>query len=532
MTGKRKPARHGTNVQHSPPSSLAGDGKLFYTPEDFPGDRYTQDLSFPGLEPFTRGTDAGMYRTEKWQIRQCIIPSSPADANRSIRYVLASGINSFGLVFDTRTNMGLDSIPTKTGRQRKKGLSVSSLSDMKSILKSISPSDISPCFHVNSAAPQIVSMYIAACSSGRTGFETLSGMVQNDPFEDMLFDSRTPFGIADSMKLSSALTHYCLDNMPFFRPLCVSGYGIREHGGSEPQEIAFVISSALAHLEEGEKNGIEPERVLSRLSFMLGVGTDVPTEIAKFRAARRLWFRIIRTRYPGISGSLARFDFSARSLDSALAGDEPEVNVVRSTMQALAGVLGGARAIHVCFSGGSDGPSALARLRRELMLHRIIDEESGVAGTIDPAAGSYYVETLTSELETKAHAYVRHISGMGGMLNAISSGYLRREIEKHAADVREQMESGRKYVVGVNIFRSGKASPPRAVPGHASHAPVRHDVLPRSGRPVRKSVAPYLDGISALEADDAKLIPAMIGAFSHGATLGEVTSAVFGKRQS
>ncbi len=530
MAGERKNGKRRVNAQESLPANLVREGRLFYAPEDLASDRYIQDLSFPGREPFTRGTDTGMYRTEQWQIRQCISHSSPEDANSSIRYLLANGINSFGLVFDTLTDAGAYPSGIKGRKTQEGGLSVSSLSDMKALLKSISPSGISPCFHVNSAAPQIVSMYMAACASRRAGFETLAGMVQNDPIEDFMTGLITPPDFAVSMELSSALIHYCLDSMPFFRPLCVSGYKLREYGGSEVQEIAFVISSALAHLEEAEKNGIEPERLLSRLSFILGVGTDVPAEIAKFRAARRLWFRIIKTRYPGVSDSLARFEFTARSSDSALAGGEPEINTVRSTMQALAAVLGGARAIHVGYSGGPDSLSGDAKLRHELMLHRIIIGESGVADTIDPAAGSYYVETLTDEMEAKGRSLIRHISGMGGMLNAISSGYVRKEIERNAAETREQMDSGRKYVVGVNILRRGRTSTRTPARGRAVYPSAHRTVSSGSNAPVRKSVAPFLNSIPAFEAGDAGLIPAMVRAFIHGATLGEVTSAVLRRR--
>ncbi len=531
VAGKRRTGRQGDMAQDRLPSSFPADGKLFYTAEDFPGERYLRDLSFPGLEPFTRGIDAAMYRKGRWQITQCLGLSAPTAVNSRIRYLLANGINGFGLILDARSNMGLDPVKSRRGKDSGEGLSLSSLADMKRLLSSVSPTEISPCFHVNSAAPQIMSMYLAACASKNIGPENIGGMIQNDPIEDMLMGTKSDIAVADSMKLSAALIDYCLDNAPHFTPLCVSGYMLREYGGSVVHEIAFVLSSALAHLESAEKNGIEPERMLSTISFVLGVGTDVPVEIAKFRAARRLWFKIIKARYPGISDSLARFRFTARSSDFALAGSEPEINTIRSTMQALASVLGGAQAIHVSNIKGRSASSNEAELRRELMLHRILDEESGVADTIDPTAGSYYAESLTDELEAKANSLIKHISGMGGMLNAISSGFVRSEIEKEAAQTHEKLMSGRKYVVGVNILGSERTHEGRRIAESAVGSSLRSAVSIAPRRSSRKSVSSLLDSLSSLELNDAGLIPAMIKTFLHGATLGEVSYAIY-RRQS
>lgn len=425
--------------------------RRLYTPRDLSDFDYTQELGFPGLYPFTRGVYPTMYRGKIWTMRMFAGHGTPEETNRRFRYLLEQGQTGLSVAFDLPTLMGYDSDhPMSRGEVGKCGVAIDSLADMETLFDRIPLGDVTTSMTINSPAAVLWAMYLAVCEKQGVPYDRIGGTLQNDILKEFIAQKEYVFPLEPSMRLMVDTILFGAQCLPTWHPVSISGYHIREAGSTAIQELAFTLADGMAYVEATIKAGLDPDAFAPRLSFFFNVHNDFFEEIAKFRAARRIWAKLMRERYGAKDPRSWLLRTHAQTAGCALTAQQPYNNVVRVAIQALAAVLGGAQSLH---TNALDETRALPTEKAAtiaLRTQQIIAHETGVTHTIDPVGGSYFVETLTREIEEEAWTYLQKIDDLGGMVQAVEKGFPQQEIADASYRYQQAVERGEQVVVGVN----------------------------------------------------------------------------------
>ena len=494
-----------------------------------------RDLGLPGEPPFTRGVQATMYRSRFWTMRQYAGFATAEETNQRFRYLLEQGQTGLSVAFDLPTQMGYDSdAPEATGEVGRTGVPISSLADMEVLLDGLPLGEVSTSMTINSTAPILLALYVAAAEKQGVPRDRIAGTTQNDILKEYIARGTWIYPPGFSMRLVTDIFEFCATELPRWNTVSISGYHMREAGATAAQELAFTLADAIAYCEAAVNRGLAIDDFAPRLSFFFAAWSELFEEVAKFRAARRMWARIVRDRFGASNERSMACRFHVQTAGSSLTAQSIDNNVVRTTVQALAAVLGGAQSLH---TNAKDEALALpteASARLALRTQQILAHESGVTETPDPLAGSYFVETLTSQLEAAAQAYLDEIDAMGGTLAAIEAGFQQRQIQESAYRVQQAIERGDLIVVGVNKFRddeAGQVAPPiQRIDPDGERRQIERVRRVRSERDAAAwSVA--LDRLEAAARGNDNLLPPIIDAVKAYATVGEISDrlrAAFG----
>jgi methylmalonyl-CoA mutase N-terminal domain/subunit len=428
--------------------------RYFADPTDLKDFVPEQELGFPGEFPYTRGIQPTMYRGRLWTMRQYAGFGTAAESNRRYRYLLSQGVSGLSVAFDLPTQIGYDSDhPLAAGEVGRVGVAIDSLDDMATLFDGIPLDRVSTSMTINATAIILLSLYIAVGKKQGVAPKALSGTIQNDVLKEYVARGTYIYPPKASLRIITDIFAYCEREVPQWNTISISGYHIREAGSTAVQEVAFTFANAIAYVQAAIDAGLDVNALGQRLSFFFNAHNDFLEEVAKFRAARRLWARIMRDRFRATNPRAQQLRFHTQTAGSSLTAQQPDNNIVRVALQALAAVLGGTQSLH---TNGRDEALALPTeesARIALRTQQIIAHESGAANTIDPLGGSYFLETLTTEMEEKANEYFRRIQAMGGVVRGIENGFFQREIADAAFQQQRAVESGDKTIVGVNDFR-------------------------------------------------------------------------------
>jgi methylmalonyl-CoA mutase, N-terminal domain len=421
---------------------------------------YEKDLGAPGDFPYTRGIYPNMYQGRLWTMRQYAGYATAEESNARYKYLLAQGTTGLSVAFDLPTQIGLDSDdPLALGEVGKVGVAIDSLEDMERLFAGIPLNEVSTSMTINATAAILLSLYLAVARKQGVAFNKVRGTLQNDILKEYIARGTYIYPPAPSLRLVTDIFGYCAREVPNWNTISISGYHIREAGSTAVQEVAFTLADGITYVEAALAAGLEIDNFAPRLSFFFNAHNNLLEEIAKFRAARRLWARIMRDRFKARDSRSLMLRFHTQTAGSSLTAQQPEVNVVRTTIQALAAVLGGTQSLH---TNSMDEALALpteAAARVALRTQQVIAYESGVVDTADPLGGSYAIEHLTDEIEARAVEYLEKIEAMGGMLRAIDTGYVQREIQEAAYRYQKAVEAQEQVVVGVNRFQLEEEPP-------------------------------------------------------------------------
>ena len=436
-------------------SSTSGyEVERLYTPADLENLDYEQALSLPGEYPFTRGVQPTMYRGRFWTMRQYAGFASAEESNTRYKYLLEQGQTGLSVAFDLPTQIGYDSDhQLSQGEVGKVGVAIDSLADMEILFNGIPLDKVSTSMTINAPAAVLLAMYIAVGEKQGVSSDQLNGTIQNDILKEYVARGTYIFPPQPSMRLITDIFEYCAKSVPKWNTISISGYHIREAGSTAAQEIAFTLADGIAYVEAALKAGLDVDTFAPNLSFFFNAHNDVFEEVAKYRAARRLWARIMKERFNATNPRSLMLRFHTQTAGSMLTAQQPDNNIIRVTLQALAAVLGGTQSLH---TNSRDEALALPTeeaVRIALRTQQIIAYESGAGDTIDPLAGSYYIESMTNQLEEKAREYLHNIDQLGGAVIAIEKGYMQQEIQESAYRWQQDVESGERVVVGVNRFQ-------------------------------------------------------------------------------
>ena len=430
-----------------------------YTPTDLAAWDYDRDLGYPGEFPYTRGVQATMYRGRLWTMRQYAGMGDAEESNKRYKYLLANGTTGLSVAFDLPTQIGLDSDnPLAVGEVGKVGVAIDSIEDMQRLFEGIDLTKISTSMTINATASILLALYVAvARRQGKDeDVRKLSGTVQNDVLKEYIARGTYIYPPQQAMRIITDLFAWTNENVPEWNTISISGYHMREAGSTAVQEVAFTLGNGIAYVEAAIRAGLDVDKFAPRLSFFFNAHSNFLEEVAKFRAARRMWAKIMRDRFKAKSPKSWMLRFHAQTAGSTLTAQQPENNIVRTAIQAMAAVLGGTQSLH---TNSFDEALALpteASARIALRTQQVIAFESGAPQTVDPLAGSYYVESLTSEIEKRAVDYLEKIEAMGGMLKAIERGYVQQEIQNAAYEYQQAVDRQEAVVVGVNRFQIGE----------------------------------------------------------------------------
>ena len=506
-----------------------------YRPADWP-DGYAQALGDPGMFPYTRGVQANMYRGRLWTMRQYAGFGTAAETNTRFRQLLEAGQTGLSVAFDLPTQMGIDSdSPRAVGEVGRVGVAIDTVDDMHTLLEGIPLDSVSTSMTINATAATLLAMYIVTAEERGFAREKLSGTIQNDILKEYLARGTYIYPPGPSLRLITDTFRFCAREVPQWNPISISGYHIREAGATAVQELAFTLANTIEYVKGAIAAGMKVDDFAPRLSFFFAAHTDLFEEAAKFRAARRIYARMMRDRF-GASDASCRLRFHTQTGGVTLTAQSPLNNVVRVAIQAMAAALGGTQSLHT--NGYDEALSLPTREAATLALRtqQVVAYESGIASTVDPLAGSYFVEWLTDELERGAIALMSHIDDLGGAAHAIESGFLHDEIAKSAYAHQMRVESGETTIVGVNRFADSgdEVVVPRPDFGRLESDQVGRLAERRQARDASK-VAGALDSIrtrASAYRDDAKaterpsLMPAIIDAVRARATVGEIADAL------
>lgn len=510
--------------------------RAFHRPEDLAEWDYERELGFPAQYPFTRGIYPTLYRSRLWTMRQYAGFGTARESNARYRYLLAKGTTGLSVAFDLPTQIGFDSDhPLAQGEVGRVGVAIDSLEDMEALLQDIPLDRVSSSMTINATAAILLAMYFAVAEKQGANLAKLSGTVQNDILKEYIARGTYIYPPGPALRIVTDIFAFCCDRAPEWNTISISGYHIREAGSTAVQEVAFTLANGIAYVQAALERGLAADQVAPRLSFFLSAHNDLLEEVAKFRAARRLWARIMRERFKALNPRSWMFRFHTQTAGSTLTAQQPDLNIARVTLQALAAVLGGTQSLH---TNARDEALALpteASALIALRTQQILAFESGVGNTMDPLGGSYSIETLTNEVEQGAEEYLRKIDAMGGVLRAIETGYVQREIQQAAYEYQKAVESGEQVVVGINRYAlEGAPSPPilRIDPA-IERAQVERLHKLRARRDAAR-VAGTLKQIESTARSERNLMPAILEAVKACATVGEISDAlrsVFGGYQ-
>ena len=432
-----------------------------YNPENTAPVDYKRDLGDPGEFPYTRGVRSNMYRGKFWTMRQYAGFATAEESNERYKYLLSQGTTGLSVAFDLPTQIGLDSDdPLAAGEVGKVGVAIDSLDDMLTLLDRLPLDTVSTSMTINSTASTLLCLYLAVAKKQNVGFDKVSGTIQNDILKEYIARGTYIYPPKPSLRLITDTFAYCAAEVPNWNTISISGYHIREAGSTAAQELAFTLADGICYVQSAIDVGLDVDDFAPRLSFFFNSHNNLLEEIAKFRASRRLWARIMKDRFGAKDPKSLTLRFHTQTAGSTLTAQQPEVNVVRTTIQALAAVLGGTQSLHTNSLDEALGLPTENAARIALRTQQVIAHESGVADTVDPLAGSYAIEELTTQLEKAAVEYIEKIDAMGGMLRAIETGYVQAEIQQAAYDYQRAVETGDAVVVGVNRFQADEPSIP------------------------------------------------------------------------
>jgi methylmalonyl-CoA mutase N-terminal domain/subunit len=502
--------------------------KRLYTPSDVEGMDYLQDLGFPGEFPATRGVYPTMYRGRFWTMRQYAGFGTAEETNQRFKYLLKEGQTGLSVAFDLPTQIGYDSDHELSyGEVGKVGVSINSIEDMETLFKDIPLDRVSTSMTINASAPIILAMYIVAGEKQGVAPSALQGTVQNDVLKEYIARGTYIYPPKPSMKLTVDIIDYCFKSVPKWNTISISGYHIREAGATAVQEVAFTLADGMAYVEAAATRGLKVDTFAPRLSFFFASHMDLLEEVAKFRAARRLWAKIMKTRFKAQNPESMMLRFHTQTGGVTLTAQQPENNIVRVTLQALASVLGGTQSLH---TNSMDEALALPTekaVRIALRTQQILANESGTTNTIDPLGGSYYVENLTDEIESQAMDYIRKIDDMGGMIPAIERGYPQKEILNSAYKYQKEVESKDRIVIGVNEYTiEEKLSWDILRVKPEVEERQRKKVKDLKSRRDNTKVTKALEKIKTLASGNENLMLAIIEAVKAYATNGEICDAL------
>ncbi|MDP2975802.1 MAG: methylmalonyl-CoA mutase family protein [Anaerolineales bacterium] len=419
-----------------------------------PDPDYAEKLGFPGEYPFTRGVQPTMYRGRFWTMRQYAGFASAEESNRRYRYLLEQGQTGLSVAFDLPTQIGYDAAdPIAMGEVGKVGVSISSIRDMEQLFDQIPLDKVSTSMTINAPAGVLLAMYIAVAKKQGADIKKLRGTIQNDILKEYVARGTYIFPPAPSMRLITDIFQFCAAEVPAWNTISISGYHIREAGSTAVQEVAFTLANGIAYVEAALAAGLHIDDFAAQLSFFFNAHNNLLEEVAKFRAARRMWAKIMRERFKAQKPASWQLRFHTQTAGSTLTAQQPECNVVRVSLQALAAVLGGTQSLHTNSMDEALWLPTEKSVRVALRTQQIIAHESGVADSVDPLAGSYLIESLTDEIETRASEYIARIDEMGGALQSIERGYMQNEIQNAAYAAQKAIEKKEQIVVGVNQFQ-------------------------------------------------------------------------------
>lgn len=510
--------------------------KRLYTPEDTENIDYNQDLSYPGEYPYTRGVQSTMYRGRFWTMRQYAGFATAEESNKRYKYLLEQGQTGLSVAFDLPTQIGYDSDhPLSEGEVGKVGVAIDSLKDMEILFDGIPLDKVSTSMTINAPASVLLAMYIAVAEKQGVRADQLSGTIQNDILKEYISRGTYIFPVEPSMRLITNIFEYCSKYVPKWNTISISGYHIREAGSTAVQEVAFTLADGIAYVEAAIKAGLDVDDFAPRLSFFFNAHNDLLEEVAKFRAARRLWAKIMKERFKAKNPKSMMLRFHTQTGGSTLTAQQPDNNIVRVAIQTLAAVLGGTQSLH---TNSRDEALALPTedsVRIALRTQQIVAYESGVTETVDPLAGSYYVESLTNEIEEKALEYIKRIDELGGAARAIERGYIQQEIQDSAYNYQKEIEAGERVVVGMNKFQIKEEAPK----GLLKVDPAVGELQKKKLEELRKErdnnkVESTLQALKNAAKGDDNLMPFILDAVKAYATLGEICGVlreVFGEYQ-
>jgi methylmalonyl-CoA mutase, N-terminal domain len=505
-----------------------------YTPADLDRWEYDTKVGFPGQYPFTRGVQATMYRGRLWTMRQYAGMGDAEESNKRYKYLLANGTTGLSVAFDLPTQIGLDSDnPLSMGEVGKVGVAIDSIEDMQRLFDGIELTKISTSMTINATASILLALYVAVARRQGADIRKLSGTVQNDVLKEYIARGTYIYPPHQAMRIITDLFAWANENVPDWNTISISGYHMREAGSTAVQEVAFTLGNGIAYVQAAVNAGLDVDKFGPRLSFFFNAHSNFLEEVAKFRAARRMWAHIMRDQFKAKNPRSWMLRFHTQTAGSTLTAQQPENNIVRTAIQAMAAVLGGTQSLH---TNSYDEALALPTeqsARIALRTQQIIAFESGAPQTIDPLAGSYYVESLTNEIEKRATDYLDKIEAMGGMLKAIERGYVQQEIQNAAYQYQQQVDRLEAVVVGVNRFHLDEEKPIPIL--HMDESLERKQVERVRAVRARRDPKVWQEAIKKVE-DSARagdnLMPHIVAAVDANATVGEISDAmrkVFGE---
>jgi methylmalonyl-CoA mutase N-terminal domain/subunit len=492
-------------------------------------------LGYPGEFPFTRGIHPDMYRSRHWTMRQYAGFGTAEESNKRYHFLLSHGTTGLSVAFDLPTQMGYDADHSLSeGEVGKVGVSISSLEDMETLLNGLPLERISTSMTINATASILLSLYIAVAKKQGVDVRKLSGTVQNDVLKEYIARGTYIYPPQHSMRIITDMFRYCAENLPRWNPISISGYHVREAGSTAVQEVAFTLSNAISYVQAALEAGLDVDAFAGRLSFFFNSHNNLFEEVAKFRAARRMWAHIMRDRFHAQDPRSLMLRFHTQTAGSTLTAQQPDNNIVRTAYQALAAVLGGTQSLHTNSKDEALSLPTEEAVRIALRTQQILGYESGVADVVDPLAGSYYVEYLTDQIEEKAWEYIRQIDELGGSVHAIERGFMQAEIEQAAYEYQRAMEEQKAIVVGVNRFTIENEERPtllRVDPeiGRRQAAKLAALRQRRDNERLQRTLTALEHGAAGTE----NLMPLIIAAVEAYATLGEISDAmrhVFGEQ--
>jgi methylmalonyl-CoA mutase, N-terminal domain len=506
------------------------------TPRNLGDWDFERDLGFPGQFPFTRGIYPTMYRGRLWTMRQYAGFGSAVESNRRYRYLLEQGQTGLSVAFDLPTQIGMDSDhPLACGEVGKVGVAIDSLEDMETLFDGIPLDRVSTSMTINSTAAILLALYVAVARKQGANLHRLAGTVQNDILKEYIARGTYIYPIRPAMRIVTDIFAWCRSEIPNWNAISISGYHIREAGSTAVQEVAFTLGNAIAYTDAAVATGMKVDDFAPQLSFFFNSHNGLLEEVAKFRAARRLWAQLMRERFGARDPRSMLLRFHAQTGGSTLTAQQPENNLVRVALQALAAVLGGCQSLH---TNSLDEALALPTEQSALLALRtqqVLAHETGVANTIDPIAGSYAIEDITNRIERGATEYIAKIDSLGGMLRAIETGYVQSQVQQAAYDYQRAVERGEVTVVGVNRFTADEARsiPTMRIDPEIEHSQVVRLQALRARRDASKSKAALLE-VERRSRSSENLMPAILAAVEAYATVGEISDALrraFGEYQ-
>ncbi len=504
--------------------------KRAFTPLDMDGIDYLRDIGFPSKYPFTRGVQPTMYRGRFWTMRQYAGFGTAEDTNKRYKYLLEQGQTGLSVAFDLPTQIGYDSDqPLSLGEVGKCGVAIDSMADMETLFDGIPMDKVSTSMTINSTAAILLAMYIGVAEKQGVALDKLNGTIQNDILKEYVARGTYIFPPKESMRIITDIFAFCKDNIPRWNTISISGYHIREAGSSAVQEVAFTLANGIAYVEAAIKVGLNVDDFASRLSFFFNAHNNIIEEVAKFRAARKLWAKIMKERFGAKKDKSCTLRFHTQTAGCTLTAQQPTNNIVRVAFQALAAVLGGSQSLHTnSFDEALALPSEDA-VRTALRTQQVIAYESGVADIVDPLAGSYAVESLTDTIEKKALKYIEKIDFLGGAIKAIETAYMQKEIGDSAYDYQMSVEKKGSIIVGLNQFMMEEAPPSNLLRVNPQVGKLQQEKLEkvkkeRDNTKVDKSLK-ELEGVAHGEDN---LMPIIVEAVKNYATLGEIADTLRG----